>query len=127
MMLNIDIFAQSGYKFDRDRVRKAMEKTLVLHGLIDNNLEISLNVVGERKMRELHKHYMETDEVTDVLSFPLEEAVYPDGVLRLGDIVICYPVAVGQAMAENKMVDEEMEFLAEHGLLHLLGIHHESP
>jgi len=43
----------------------------------------------------------------------------------LGDIVICYPQAKRQAMQWNKLLDEEIEFLASHGLLHLLGIHHE--
>jgi probable rRNA maturation factor len=124
-MVNIDIFAQSDYRFDRGRMRKALEKIVVENGMSDQETEISLIVVGERKMRELHKKYMETDEVTDVLSFPLEEAVYPDGVLRLGDIVVCYPVAVNQAMENNRMVDEEVEFLASHGLMHLLGKHHE--
>lgn len=124
-MVNIDITAQSGYRFDRGRIRQALEKILIEQGMAENDMEISLLVIGERKMRELHQKYMETDEVTDVLSFPLEEAIYPDGVLRLGDIVICYPVAIRRAMEENKMVDEEMEFLAGHGLMHLLGINHD--
>jgi probable rRNA maturation factor len=123
-MINIDIFAQSGYRFDRGRIRQTMEKILTEQGMTDIDLELSLTVVGERKMRELHKKYMETDEVTDVLSFPLDEAVFPDGVLRLGDIAICYPVAVQQAREDNKMVDDEIEFLAGHGLMHLMGIHH---
>jgi len=63
-----------------------------------------------------------------VLSFPMQEGeVVPedeDGI-NLGDIVICYPQAKRQAMQWNKLLDEEIEFLASHGLLHLLGIHHE--
>ena len=124
-MFNIDIFAQANYRFDRTRVRQALEKILNEKGMGESKTEVALTVVGERKMRELHKKYMETDEVTDVLSFPLEEAVYPDGILRLGDIVVCYPVAVQQAMDNNRMVDEEIEFLACHGLMHLLGFHHD--
>ena len=50
----------------------------------------------------------------DVLSFPLDrDTSYPDGVIRLGDIVVC----------ETDM--DRFEFLVEHGCLHLLGIHHE--
>jgi probable rRNA maturation factor len=125
--LLLDINADSRYGFDRKRVRESLTKSLVGQGL-DGNVKISLSVVGERKIRELEKKYFDCDEVTDVLSFPLEEGesmpVDFDGV-SLGDIVICYPQAKRQAMQWNRIVDEEIEFLANHGLLHLLGIHHD--
>lgn len=123
-MINLFISSQSQYQFDRERMRQVVSKTLEEHG-IRGEVEISLLMVGERKMRELHKAYMETDETTDVLSFPLEDSVGPDEVLRLGDIVVCYPVAVSQARDNNRLVDDEIAFLVEHSCLHLLGIHHE--
>ena len=116
--LQLDIKADSRYGFDRKRVREALTKALIEHGQ-DGNIEISLSIVGERKIRELKKKYFNLDEVTDVLSFPLEDAT------SLGDIVICYPQAKRQAMQWNRIVDEEIEFLVCHGLLHLLGIHHD--
>lgn len=124
MTVNLDIYSETGYKVDRKRIRQGLEDLLSGMG-VSTNVEMSLVVVGERKMRELHKKYLGSDEVTDVISFPLEEGVFPDGVLRLGDIVICYPVAVKQAAEKNLMVDDEIWFLAEHGCRHLLGIHHE--
>lgn len=120
----MDIFCDSRYKVDRKKIRDVVAKTLADHGVV-SQAEVSVVVVGERKMRELHKKYMETDEPTDVLSFPLEGASFPDEILRLGDVVVCYPVAVVQARENNRMVDEEVNFLVEHGCLHLLGIHHE--
>ena len=79
-------------------------------------------------MKELEKKYFGRDEVTDVLSFPLREGESApedeDGV-SLGDIVICFPQAKRQALQWNRLLDEEIEFLAAHGLLHLLGVHHE--
>ena len=123
-MVRVDIASRYEYQFDKDKIRRVVEKTLVEHG-ISSDVEVSLAVVGGRKMRELHEKYMETDEVTDVLSFPLEGTVGPDGMLQLGDIVVCYPEAVRQAAENNRLVDEEMAFLAEHACLHLLGIHHE--
>lgn len=125
--LQLDINADSRYGFDRKRVRETLTKSLEAQGL-DGKVKISLSVVGERKIRELEKKYFDRDEVTDVLSFPLEEGLEMpedfDGV-SLGDIVICYPQAKRQAMQWNRVVDEEIEFLANHGLLHLLGIHHD--
>ncbi len=123
-MISVLISSQSIYKFDRERMRRAVERTVAAAG-IGGEVTVSLAVVGNRKMRELHKKYMETDETTDVLSFPLEERRDPEGVLWLGDIVVCYPVVMVQAGENNRLVDEEMEFLVEHGTKHLLGIHHE--
>lgn len=125
--LQLDINADSRYSFDRKRVRTALTKALEDQGL-DGKIKISLSVVGERKIKELEKKYFNRDEVTDVLSFPLKEGEEMpedfDGQ-SLGDIVICYPQAKRQAMQWNRIVDEELEFLAGHGLLHLLGIHHD--
>jgi len=94
----------------------------------EGTVKISLSVVGERKIKELEKKYFNRDEVTDVLSFPMHEGGEApedaDGI-NLGDIVICYPQAKRQAIQWNKLLDDEIDFLAGHGLLHLLGIHHD--
>lgn len=123
-MTIVDIFSESRYKIDRKRIRATVERTLQAHG-IQSDVEVSVSVVGERKMKLLHKKYMETAEVTDVLSFPLEGIEFPDNILHLGDIVVCYPQAVAQARENNRLVDEEIDFLVEHSCLHLLGIHHD--
>ena len=123
----MEIQADSRYPFDRKRVRGAVTKVLEEQGIL-GKVKISLSVVGERKIKELEKKYFNRDEVTDVLSFPLEEGkempADEDGQ-NLGDIVVCYPQAKKQAFQWNRLVDEEMEFLVCHGLLHLLGIHHD--
>jgi probable rRNA maturation factor len=94
--------------------------------------EVSVTIVGDRRMRQLNKQYRQLDSTTDVLSFALNDPAEagepfveaPDDVLRLGDIVVSYPQAVEEAAAENKLVDDQVVFLALHGLNHLLGIHH---
>ncbi len=131
-MVKLEIYSRPGYTFDREMVRREIEKMIMEQGR-SGDMEVCLVVVGRRKMKQLHQQYMETAEVTDVLSFPLSEQTegikfvpVPDGVIHLGDIVICYPVAVAQAKTgKNRTVDEEMAFLAGHGCLHLLGVHHE--
>ncbi len=126
--LELEIVADSRYPFDRKRVKEALLKTLMEQEIVDGVVKISLSVVGERKIKELEKKYFGENKVTDVLSFPLEEGEKMpedfDGI-NLGDIVICYPQAKRQAIQWNRVVDEEIEFLACHGLLHLLGIHHD--
>jgi probable rRNA maturation factor len=127
LKLDLSITADSRYSFDRKRVRQALTKALEEQGM-EGKIKISLSIVGERKIRELEQKYFDRDAVTDVLSFPLEEGeTMPEDFdgQSLGDIVICYPQAKRQAMQWNRLVDEEIEFLVSHGLLHLLGIHHD--
>jgi len=123
-MNTIDIFCESRYQINRFAIRATLDKCL-LENNVTSDVEMSVSIVGERKMKDLHQKYMQTAESTDVLSFPLEGTEYPDNILRLGDIVICYPVAVRQARENNRMVDDEIDFLVDHGCKHLLGIHHE--
>lgn len=130
-MISINILADAKFPFDRTGLREHLTKVLAKNRLTDA-IEIDVQVVGKRKISELHRVYMKLDGPTDVLSFPLNDPqddrpfmASPDGVLRLGDIVVCYPVAVEEALEKQCKVDDQIKFLAEHGLMHLLGYHHE--
>lgn len=130
-MITINILADAKFPFDRSALRTHLTAVLAKHRLTDN-VEVEVQVVGSRKMSSLHKTYMQLPGATDVLSFPLNDpsddrpfVSSPDGVLRLGDIVVCYPVAVSQALEKQCKLDSQIQFLAEHGLMHLLGFHHE--
>lgn len=122
-MIKVMISTESRYPVDRKIIRARCLKVLDEHG-VKGKAEIEIDVVGDRKMRGLHKKYMGDDTTTDVLSFPLDD-VGPDNVLRLGNVVVSYPQAIEEAMKDNVLVDEKIAFLVEHGILHLLGIHHE--
>ncbi len=127
LSLDLPIRADAKFKFDRNRVRKAVEQLLVEHKLWGKVI-VSLSVVGDRKMRELKRKYYGVDETTDVLSFSQSEGeMLPADTddLILGDVVVSYPQAKRQALEYYKSLDEEIEFLVCHGVLHLLGIHHD--
>lgn len=121
-MISVLISSESRYRINRQKIKKCIEDFLGQAGLDD--IEVSVDIGGTRKIRKLNKQYRQLDESTDVLSFPQEGSRDPDGFLRLGDIIICYPIAVQDAASENKMVDDKMNELVEHGLKHLLGEHH---
>jgi probable rRNA maturation factor len=128
LKLDLSVYSDSRYAFDRKKVKEALIKVLQEHNVEDGKVKISLSVVGERKIKELELKYFNRDEVTDVLSFPMEEGEpVPEDYdgMNLGDIVVCYPQAKRQAMQWNRLIDDEIEFLACHGLLHLLGVHHD--
>lgn len=131
-MLHIIIKAESRYPVERGAIRKKVTQVFGRYGLSET--EVSISFVGDRKMTKLNRKYLRRAGTTDVLSFPLVNGAQknemgfispPDNILRLGDIVISYPQARRQAMTEDRTVDEEINVLIEHGLLHLLGIHHE--
>lgn len=90
--------------------------------------QVSVHLVGRRKMRNLNQVYRRQARVTDVLAFAMADS-RPRGEERkdLGDIFICLPQARQQA-EENK-VSRPAEFnrLLIHGLLHLLGYDHLKP
>ncbi len=92
----------------------------------DKNVEVSLNLVGEAKIKELNKKYRNKNQATDVLSFPLEESrLKKHDILPLGDIFICLPFAVKEAERQKISLEKEMTWLTVHGFLHLLGYDHE--
>lgn len=123
----ISIFVESRYRVDRKRIKKAISKVLILHE-IKGPVEVSVAIVGDRKMRALSKKYKGEDKTRNILSFSLaegESTYLPNEVLRLGDIVISYPQVIREASEEEVLVDDKIDKLAEHGMLHLLGINHE--
>ncbi len=84
-----------------------LDKIVREHG-VAGDYEINVFSASEEEMKKLWD-----GKAHNVLSFPLDkDTTYPDGVTRLGDIVICDS-------------EKDMQSLAEHGCLHLLGIHHE--
>ena len=81
-------------------------------------------------MLNLGQKYLKDKIVHNVLSFTEDEMqkkfVYPpDNIIRLGEIIVCYPKAFEEAKTEGKLIDDKIKELVEHGALHLLGIHHE--
>ena len=124
--INVLFFVESRYKVNRKQVIASVEHVLQSQGL-QTDVEVSLAIVGDRKMRSLNQKFRNLDKTTNVLSFPTSEGELipmPGDVLRLGDVVISYPQVIQESAAENYLVDERIEELALHGINHLLGIHH---
>ncbi len=131
LRLKIDVKADGRFKFDRNLMRRAVRGVL-LDQQMKGRVHLSVAVVGDRKMKLLNKKYLDKDETTDVLSFSQTESVENGGIeivdtdeLLLGDVVVSYPQAKRQAIRANKLLDEEIAFLVCHGVLHLLGVHHD--
>ncbi len=101
----------------------------LLSAVGESRSELSLELTGDRRMRWLNREYRKKDRPTDVLAFPIREAVMPRGVRlvshMLGDVVISLPTAVRQAKEAGRAIDDELAMLLVHGVLHLCGYDHE--
>lgn len=116
-----------------DRLVTAVETTLYEANATD--VELTLVISDDDRLRQLNRDFRDIDEPTDVLSFPAQGAregvehafaSLPEMSNYLGDIIISYPTASRQAMAAGHAVGDELCLLAVHGTLHLLGYDHGS-
>jgi probable rRNA maturation factor len=83
--------------------------------------EVALVLTGDRAVRALNARYRGKDKPTDVLSFP-----GPGGEVGLGDIVISVETAARNAREYGRTLPQELDILALHGFLHVLGYDHET-
>lgn len=126
MDVEVPVFVESRYRVNRRRIKAAVSKVL-RKNQIKSATEVSVAIIGDRKMRALSKKYKGEDKTRNVLSFSLTEGgstYLPSEKLRLGDIVISYPQVIKEASRDEMMVDDKIDELIEHGMLHLLGINH---
>jgi probable rRNA maturation factor len=94
---------------------------------IHRDSELSISLVDEDEMSALHVRWMDEPGATDVLSFPMDEMKphsAAQGPGMVGDIVLCPDFAVKQAKDAGHSLQEELELLTVHGVLHLLGYDH---
>ncbi|MDQ3009037.1 MAG: rRNA maturation RNase YbeY [bacterium] len=129
-MITTNLFIGSRYPVNRKKIRQTVQRVLQEYGVEDAQVDVS--VVGQRKITELNESQLKHDGATDVLSFPqhekhqLHDFPMPEGTPpHLGDVVISFPEAVRTAKRYGKLVDDQICFYLEHGLLHLLGYHHD--
>ena len=83
--------------------------------------ELCLVFAGDRSLQRLNRRYRGKDRPTDVLSF-----VGPGGAEGLGDVVISVPAAERNARLLGRSLAQELDVLALHGFLHVLGYDHET-
>jgi len=106
-------------------VRRTKRTAQRILGLLNQDrVELSLALVDNREIKKLNARYRKKDQPTDVLSFPSGEQL-PTGIQILGDVVISVEQAEEQAGERRKTLEQEIESLLIHGILHLLGYDHE--
>lgn len=117
-------------------IRKAIKATLS-HQEADLPCAVDVTLVSEAEIQIINAEKRQIDSVTDVLSFPQLEIApgqalssvcddfdLVDGRVLLGDVVLCYPKALKQAVEYGHSFKRELGFLTVHSILHLLGYDH---
>ncbi len=129
-MIVTNLFVGSRFPVNRALLRQTAERVLTEHKIAHAQVDVS--VVGQRKIKFLNESMLKHSGTTDVLSFPQHDRnqlndfpLPPEVPPHLGDIVISFPEAVKAAKRYGKRVDQQICFYLEHGLLHLLGYHHD--
>ncbi len=117
---------QRKVKADLRRLHKDTEQLLKELSLSD--VEVSILLTNDSRIRLLNRLYRGKDKSTDVLSFPMDDEPHVPGhgqEVLLGDIVINLHMASRIASDNKEKLHDVIRQLLIHGLLHLTGLDHE--
>ncbi|MCP4164466.1 MAG: rRNA maturation RNase YbeY [Chloroflexi bacterium] len=126
MSIEINVVSPFEDRVSCARLHRAVAATLEEEGMVGN---ITLIISDDPMVTDLNRRFLGNDGPTDVLSFPTQSEAdlftnAPEEELYLGDIIIAYPFSAAQAVRHNQPIDDELDLLAVHGTLHLLGYDH---
>ena len=118
-MINIE----AKVDFPKALLERAARATLAHQGQ-PAEVDLSIVLTDDARLRQLNREYLDIDAPTDVLSFPASESDPETGAPYLGDILISIPRAREQAAAAGHALESEVQLLVVHGVLHLVGHDH---
>lgn len=124
--MTVELVNRSGFLVPDEDI-----KSLLNYGIVymecHPECELSVSLVKDDEMEELHIKWMDEPGTTDVLSFPMDMPEGKDDIVTLGDIVLSPRIAAKQAQEAGHSTEHEIFILVTHGLLHILGYDHADP
>jgi len=105
---------QTHYRIKSSNIKHAVKEVLSKE---EKDARLSIVLVDNSRIKELNKQYFDSDEVTDVISFPLSN----NKNLLSGEIIVSVETAVDTAGKRNISIEGEIVLYIIHGILHLLG------
>ena len=145
-MINCEFLFESGdeSRIDAllDKTKAALKKAVDMEGI--GSADLCIAFTDDEGIRKLNAEYRDINRATDVLSFPANMLLKPiseygvdeelflepgeaEDSVALGDIAISLDTAARQAEEYGNELEEEIAFLAVHGILHLMGYDHIEP
>lgn len=138
-MIEVVVTNEHSYSVNTDELQRVVNRVFLVAGV--TIAQIGVHIVDEPTMVQLNQQYKHHQGATDVLSFVLHDPEQPTPAFleteatesQYGDIFLCYPVIANEVQEDDfedssdleEAIQERLEFLTEHGCLHLLGVHHE--
>ena len=105
---------QKHYRIKTSKIKRAVKEVLSKEG---KDARLSIALVDNNEIKKLNEQYFESNEVTDVISFPLSD----NKNLLSGEIIVSVETAVDTAGKRNISIEGEIILYIVHGILHLLG------
>lgn len=123
---NQQIINETDAEIYQRRLQKLIAHILESEGLTPDTI---LNIVftDNVTIHELNKRFLDRDRPTDVLSFNVHTEYLPNELQILGDIYVSVEKANEQAENFHVQLQDELERLVTHGILHLIGYEHDDP
>ena len=121
----IDFSSPQKYRIQVDLIRleACLQASLEKLGYAQDEA-VTLKLTDNKTIQQLNKTYRGVDAPTDVLSFENDYLDPESGLHYLGDIVISIEKAQEQAANNGHLLQQEVEMLFVHGVLHLCGYDH---
>jgi probable rRNA maturation factor len=99
----------------------------VLEKLCCRDKELSLLLVDNEEIKEINRQYLNRDCPTNVISFSQDGGEFGNvNPQILGDIVISVEEALSDADEGGLSLEDGIDYLFIHGILHLTGYNHEN-
>lgn len=126
MSYTVDVQGTSRYPAPLIRAAAAAANQTMAHENVPPGSALTILLTDDTHLRQLNRQYRGEDHATDVLSFPAGDPLPGNEELLpyLGDIAISVPFAQRQADGAGHALEAEVQLLAIHGVLHLLGYDH---
>ncbi len=117
---------QTVIDIDLPRIKRSSVK--ILRILESEDSELSLTFVDNAGIADINRQYLGRNYPTNVIAFSMNEGKFGDvNPDILGDIIISTETALRDAEAGDLSLEDELDYLIIHGVLHLLGYDHELP
>jgi probable rRNA maturation factor len=128
--ISVQVDESFAAEVDAAGLARAAEAVLMAEG--EPDAEVSLVITSDETVAELNLLYRGVKGPTDVLSFAARESApgfvsAPEADTYLGDVLIALPFTRRQAADLGRSLDDELQLLVVHGVLHLLGYDHAEP
>lgn len=121
----IEVMVDEGLNvsFSQEMIENAVKTSCFEAKNIKNPL-LCIRFASDEVVQQLNAEWRNQDKVTDVLSFPMQDAEALDSQESLGDMVLAVPFVFEEARRLDVAQDAHIYHLIAHSTLHLLGYDH---